>query len=350
MPGSLSTYKYHGHGRAIPLLDLLSHDIILTTYGTVAADIKAKNDLLHRVVWYRVVLDEGRHTFEVSSLLLNEVTAHVIRNAATKQHRAISTIQARVRWCLTGTPIQNSIDDFASLVQFLRVPVMKDATQFRRHITNKIKQGSGDGHSGFENLRMLIASIALRRNRDLLFIDQDHDVTHVLDLSAYERQKYDGLGQEWRYRLELAVSGRSSQKSHQLFVELLLRMRMFCNNGDMLHLRNEDLEADELGSLHQSLDKVTCAICSMEVATFGGINDSSSGSFTACHALLCGDCSEEYDSNITTGRKCPVCGGIHQHLLASQGLNKFRSKTSSFPTKIERLYEDLREHLNDSKR
>ena len=55
----MTYHKYHGHNRNVDLLRLLSHDIVLTTYGTVAADFKRKGSLLHRTQWYRIVLDEG---------------------------------------------------------------------------------------------------------------------------------------------------------------------------------------------------------------------------------------------------------------------------------------------------
>ena len=57
--GTLSIYKYHGQSRHITLPELLNHDVILTTYGTVAADFRRKHSQIFRVLWYRIVLDEG---------------------------------------------------------------------------------------------------------------------------------------------------------------------------------------------------------------------------------------------------------------------------------------------------
>ena len=55
----MTLHKYHGSGRSIPLVSLLDHDMILTTYGTVAAEYKGKRTILHKTLWYRIVLDEG---------------------------------------------------------------------------------------------------------------------------------------------------------------------------------------------------------------------------------------------------------------------------------------------------
>ena len=58
---------------------------------------------LHAVQWDRVVLDEG----------------HEIRNRSSKTHKSAMTLAAPTRWIITGTPVFNSIKDFASLGEFI---------------------------------------------------------------------------------------------------------------------------------------------------------------------------------------------------------------------------------------
>ena len=57
--GTLSIYKYHGQSRNIALPKLLDHDVVLTTYATIAADFRRKRSQIFRILWYRIVLDEG---------------------------------------------------------------------------------------------------------------------------------------------------------------------------------------------------------------------------------------------------------------------------------------------------
>jgi len=60
---------------------------------------------LARITWSRVILDE----------------ADTVRNASTQVSRAVQALKARARWCLTGTPLNNSISDVAALAQYIGI-------------------------------------------------------------------------------------------------------------------------------------------------------------------------------------------------------------------------------------
>jgi SNF2 family DNA or RNA helicase len=64
--------------------------------------------------WHRVVLDE----------------AHEVRNKNTKTHKRIKSICAQIRWIVTGTPVFNSMADFASLCSYIGISRWK----FRHHL------------------------------------------------------------------------------------------------------------------------------------------------------------------------------------------------------------------------
>lgn len=58
-PQTLEVGRFHGDGRAKTPNALLSYDIVLTTYHTLAADWKGKK-ILQKIAWFRVTLDEGK--------------------------------------------------------------------------------------------------------------------------------------------------------------------------------------------------------------------------------------------------------------------------------------------------
>jgi SNF2 family DNA or RNA helicase len=64
-PGAMAWYTYHGPAK--PSIDVLSeYDIVLTTYETIAAQLKkfhksnSAEETIYSVTWHRVVLDEGK--------------------------------------------------------------------------------------------------------------------------------------------------------------------------------------------------------------------------------------------------------------------------------------------------
>src|SRR5690242_3166505 len=78
---------------------------IITTYGTMLSDFSEKETSpLFKRKWGRVILDE----------------AHCIKNYNSAVAEASCNLKAKFRWCLTGTPIQNSLMDLYSLFNFLK--------------------------------------------------------------------------------------------------------------------------------------------------------------------------------------------------------------------------------------
>jgi SNF2 family DNA or RNA helicase len=58
-PGCISVTRFHGWDRHDNEAQLHNHDVIITTYGTVMAEERRGIGPLHRIKWYRLVLDEG---------------------------------------------------------------------------------------------------------------------------------------------------------------------------------------------------------------------------------------------------------------------------------------------------
>ena len=76
MPGRIHCHKYHGIMRQLDLTSVCLYDIVLSTYGTVAADLARNRGLLNQIHWYRIVLDEGesfRDPFFVNRNLLTKL-------------------------------------------------------------------------------------------------------------------------------------------------------------------------------------------------------------------------------------------------------------------------------------
>ena len=103
-PGSLKVLVFHGQNRTGDADELVGYDVVITTYNILSSGLSKSGDgdycsPLHRICWFRVVLDE----------------AHIIKSQSTLQAKAAYNLKASIRWCLTGTPLQNKLDGSFSL-------------------------------------------------------------------------------------------------------------------------------------------------------------------------------------------------------------------------------------------
>ncbi|RAL06503.1 uncharacterized protein BO97DRAFT_36986 [Aspergillus homomorphus CBS 101889] len=109
---------HSGPARRTKFSDLSRYQIVLTTYNTLVAELRRghpESPLLGRASkWHRVVLDEAQY----------------IKNDRTKAAMACCILDASYRWCLSGTPVMNSLREFYSLLRFLRIHPYADLDVF----------------------------------------------------------------------------------------------------------------------------------------------------------------------------------------------------------------------------
>lgn len=119
--------------------------------------------------------------------------AHNIRNRSSKVFAAAQAIKAQNRWCLTGTPIQNRLDDYGALLSFIGVPPFEAADKFNHWIAEPVKQRR---HYAFQRLRTLVRATCLRRTKQsigqhALPLPKKEEVNELLDLDPADRELYD---------------------------------------------------------------------------------------------------------------------------------------------------------------
>jgi SWI/SNF-related matrix-associated actin-dependent regulator of chromatin subfamily A3 len=327
---------------------------VLTTYATVAADFCRGRSTLNHVAWYRLVLDEGNHIDPLTPTRHPaNLSAHYIRNPTRKQFRALQSIPAQIRWCLTGTPIQNSLEDLGALVKFLRVPVLEDLAIFRKQISTPILSNV---NGRFANLSRLLEAICLRRTKALLNQPEPVTQTRLLQFSAEETMQYHDYAESCKHAIDLAVSGHSMKKANQHVIQAILGMRLFCNDGERAlvrrrHAHGLPIEPEEALSFLQTSADAMCIQCNCEITSMYQDNDKSAGVLTVCHHLICGECLPDFESDLDDtledGRsQCPFCGLRTERSLfvVSPSTVKddiTKAETTEYPTKLRALLEDV---------
>jgi len=118
---SLDPLVYHGHEREREREALTKRRLVVTTYGVLARDV----DHLAAIPWEHVILDEGQQ----------------IKNAATKAARAARKLQAKHRLVLTGTPIENHLEELRSIADFVLPGYLGTTESFRKRFARPIETG-----------------------------------------------------------------------------------------------------------------------------------------------------------------------------------------------------------------
>nr|CAB3478501.1 unnamed protein product [Digitaria exilis] len=230
---NLSFLIYHGSNRTKDPDELTKYDVVLTTYSIVSMEVpkqsnpdsddeekgkpdrygapvsssgskkrkpssskKAKNKSaaesslpekpLAKVAWFRVILDE----------------AQSIKNYRTQVARACWGLRAKRRWCLSGTPIQNAVEDLYSYFRFLRYDPYAVYKQFCSLIKIPI---SRNPTNGYKKLQVVLKTVMLRRTKatmldgkPIISLPPKTVSLKTVDFTSEERNFYNTLEVESR--------------------------------------------------------------------------------------------------------------------------------------------------------
>ncbi|MFD3510614.1 DEAD/DEAH box helicase [Nocardia sp. NPDC058666] len=116
-------------------------DLVITTYALLARDIT----LLNEQLWERIVLDEAQH----------------IKNAVTRQARAARALKARHRLALTGTPVENRLEELRALFDFAMPKLLGSPQSFRAKFAVPIERERDQ--QAIDRLRLITDPFVLRR-------------------------------------------------------------------------------------------------------------------------------------------------------------------------------------------
>ena len=234
---------HHGPQRTKRFEDLRKYDVVITTYQILVSEhgSSSKNDDGPQVGcfgihWYRVILDE----------------AHTIKNRNAKATQACYALRSEFRWCLTGTPCQNNLDELQSLIRFLRIKPYNELSVWRDQITRPL--ASGRGGIAIGRLRVFLKACMKRRTKDVLKaegalnpggkanangeIGSGFKITErrvekvVAHLSPKERTFYERLEHRADQSLEEMMGGKRLNYAGALV--LLLRLRQACNHPELV--------------------------------------------------------------------------------------------------------------------
>ena len=225
-------YTYHGPSRTQDLDELAKCNYVLTTYSTAAAEFSDKSqrrNALASIHWFRIVLDE----------------AHQIRTQNTQFFQSCRALEAQRRWAVTGTPVQNRLDDMGALVKFLRLKPFDEGNAWAQHIMAPFKSRSEHAEN---HLHLIVEGITLRRLKDKIGFTERHEKIVRLDFSEAELLDYKLFSTTSNRQLKMMIStdGLLKGTSYAHILKALLRLRSYCAHGREMLNENDMKELEGL--------------------------------------------------------------------------------------------------------
>jgi len=336
---ALTVFTHHGASKKKNFRDLQHYDVVITTYGSLASEVKKlekytfrkKNDPDARpteaercalidpdAFWYRIILDE----------------AQCIKNRSTQTAKGACMVNAKYRFCMTGTPMMNNITELYSLIHFLRIKPYCVWEKFRFDFVTPLKTDLEEQRKkSMRMLQTLCRAIMLRRTKKsthrgkpiLVLPERTTEMVHSV-FNKDEHELYQALETKTAVQFNKYLKAGTVGRSYTAILVLLLRMRQACCHPhlikdfsvseaagvgveDMVKLA-EQLEPQVVARIKESQGNFECPIC-MDGCTNPAI-------FLPCGHDTCRDCFVTLSDpahNIAQGNengasiRCPECRG-----------------------------------------
>lgn len=233
-------------------------------------------------------------------------TAHIIRNDASRMARAICALESTYRWAVSGTPIQNHLNDLATLLKFVRAYPYDTRSSFERDISNYWKEGCDKDAA--TRLQRLSSCLLLRRPKATVKLPSRHNKLFPVEFTPLEREGYDQLKSRTATAIEEALQqghtlGRSGAYGNIL--RQIESLRLFCGLGLHYNSRHDDRSlpsrpaapweavAQETFKMQLKMGSVQCSQCHGAIDIAQGLLDSATQEFqySRCHKFACAECS-----------------------------------------------------------
>jgi SNF2 family DNA or RNA helicase len=199
---------FHGPDRRRAERWLRHFDVILTTYPVLVRDI----DKLKREPYSVLVLDE----------------AQAVKNPRSQAHRAVCELDARQRICLSGTPVENNLDELWALLEASTPGVLGSAEEFRTRFRHPIERDGNEQRLAL--LRQRVAPFVLRRTKEQVLkeLPPKTFLVRPVELLGAERDLYESIRVAAHAEVRGIIRKKGLGASTVAILDALMKLRQAC--------------------------------------------------------------------------------------------------------------------------
>lgn len=186
--------------------EIKNYDVAVTSYSLLQKDI----DLYKEMPFAYTILDEAQH----------------IKNRGTRNAKSVKLLQAQHRLILSGTPIENSLEELWSLFDFLMPGLLSSYDRF----IEKYVRNIGQAGNGLDSLRKKVSPFILRRMKvDVLDeLPPVSEIVYHCHLSDVQKDLYRSYADSAREELSRLVKKEGFEKVQIHVLATLTRLKQIC--------------------------------------------------------------------------------------------------------------------------
>ena len=225
----------HGLDRHARRAELDGVHVVITTYTVLARDIEA----MKKLPWHLVVLDE----------------AQVIKSPDAKATKAVCQLDTRHRLCLSGTPIENNLQELWSEFAFLMPGLLGD----RKHFTKRFRTPIEKNNDAVRRVQLIrrIRPFLLRRTKAEVATDLPprHTILRRINLAPEQRELYETIRGTLYDKVREQITGLTAAQSRIVVLDALLKLRQVCCDPRLVKLASARL-VDTSSKLDELMDMI----------------------------------------------------------------------------------------------
>jgi SNF2 family DNA or RNA helicase len=211
----LQITTYTGSQREQKLPFLHKFDVVFTSYGVVRMDIEA----LAKISFNYVILDESQ----------------AIKNPQSNISQAVSLLKAEKRLLLTGTPVENSLLDLWSQMNFANPHLLGDQSFFKKNFLRPIEKENDAKR--LEKLQKIIRPFILRRTKEQVATELPPKMEHIAfcEMSAEQAKIYEETKSRHRNQILEQIEKFGVAKSQFIILKALTELRQIANHPQLVN-------------------------------------------------------------------------------------------------------------------
>jgi SNF2 family DNA or RNA helicase len=188
----------------------INYDLIITTYGTVRVDV----DVIKQFKFNYIILDESQS----------------IKNPQSLASRAVKQLRSAQRLVLTGTPIENSVQELWSQLAFINPGLVGNLQSFTERFVVPIEKGKDVNR--LKQLKAIIKPFVLRRTKDQVATELPAKIEQVVYCNMTEQQAeaYETVKSYYRNEIMKSIRELGLNRSQFTILQGLTKLRQIANH------------------------------------------------------------------------------------------------------------------------